>query len=111
MKILAIIPARGGSQRLKNKNILPLCGKPLVAYTIESAQKSGLFDKVILSTDSEKIANIGKNFLKISKKCHKIKHSFERFHGDLSKYISYYFSVGLNILIEKFKKQIKLPKK
>ncbi|MEA2112488.1 MAG: acylneuraminate cytidylyltransferase family protein [Patescibacteria group bacterium] len=61
MKKLAIIPARGGSKRLKNKNRLLLSGKPLVVYTIESAIKSKLFDKIILSTDDEKIAKIGKD--------------------------------------------------
>jgi len=55
---LAIIPARGGSKGLKNKNILPLKGKPLIAYTIETALESVIFDKVIVSTDSKKIANI-----------------------------------------------------
>jgi len=59
MKKLAIIPARGGSKRLKKKNVLPLGGKPLVAYTIEAAQKSNIFDKILLSTDDTEIANVG----------------------------------------------------
>lgn len=52
MTRVAIIPARSGSKGLKNKNILNLCGKPLIAYSIEAALKSNLFDKVIVSTDS-----------------------------------------------------------
>lgn len=52
MTRVAIIPARSGSKGLKNKNILNLCGKPLIAYSIEAAIKSNLFDKVIVSTDS-----------------------------------------------------------
>jgi len=58
---LAVIPARGGSKRLRNKNILPLAGKPIVVYTIEAALKSQLFNKILLSTDSESIASIGKS--------------------------------------------------
>ena len=57
---LAIIPARGGSKRLPRKNILDLCGKPLIAYTIEAALKSKYIDKVIVSSDDEEILNISK---------------------------------------------------
>ena len=57
-KVLAIIPARGGSKRLPGKNILPLAGKPLIAWTIESAINSGLFDKVIVNTDDNEIAKV-----------------------------------------------------
>lgn len=49
---IAIIPARSGSKGLKDKNIIDLCGKPLIAYSIEAAKESGWFDKVIVSTDS-----------------------------------------------------------
>jgi CMP-N,N'-diacetyllegionaminic acid synthase len=59
---LAIIPARGGSKRLPRKNILDLCGKPLIAYTIEAALKSKYIDKVIVSSDDEEILNISSNF-------------------------------------------------
>lgn len=59
---LAIIPARGGSKRLSRKNILDLCGKPLIAYTIEAALKSKYIDKVIVSSDDEEILNISSNF-------------------------------------------------
>lgn len=59
MKVLGVIPARGGSKGVKNKNIKPLAGKPLIAYTIEAANKSDL-DKVIVSTDSEDIAEVAK---------------------------------------------------
>ncbi|EJB4141353.1 acylneuraminate cytidylyltransferase, partial [Escherichia coli] len=51
-KKIAIIPARSGSKGLPNKNILMLFDKPLIAYTIEAAIKSELFEKVIVSTDS-----------------------------------------------------------
>lgn len=62
MNKIAIIPARSGSKGLKDKNIIDVCGKPLLAYSIEAALTSGVFDKVILSTDSEKYARIGKSF-------------------------------------------------
>lgn len=55
---IAIIPARGGSKRIPRKNIKIFHGKPLIAYSIEVALKSKLFDKVIVSTDDEEIANI-----------------------------------------------------
>ena len=55
---VAIIPCRGGSKRVPGKNIRPLNGKPLIAYAIESAIKSAIFDTVIVSTDSEEIAEI-----------------------------------------------------
>ena len=48
MKILGVITARGGSKGIPGKNIKNLCGKPLIAYTIEAAQKSGIFDRIIL---------------------------------------------------------------
>jgi len=58
--VLAIIPARGGSKGLPGKNIKELCGKPLIAWTIDQALKSKYVDKVVVSTDSEKIAKIAK---------------------------------------------------
>lgn len=58
MKRIAIIPARSGSKGLKDKNIIDLCGKPLIAYSIEAALETGLFDHVIVSTDSEHYAEI-----------------------------------------------------
>ena len=61
MKLLAIIPARGGSKGVPNKNIKSLGGKPLLWYTFESARISGLFNEIVLSTDSEEIAEIGKS--------------------------------------------------
>ncbi len=62
MKKIAIIPARSGSKGLKNKNILPICDKPMLAYTIEAATKSNLFDRVILSTDSVEYKRIGEDY-------------------------------------------------
>jgi N-acylneuraminate cytidylyltransferase len=58
MTSLAIVPARGGSKRIKEKNIADFCGKPLMAYSIEAAQQSNLFSLIHVSTDSEKIRNI-----------------------------------------------------
>ena len=62
MKILAIIPARGGSKEIKNKNIINFCGKPLIHWTISAALDSKLIDKIIVSTDSKKIMGITKNY-------------------------------------------------
>jgi N-acylneuraminate cytidylyltransferase/CMP-N,N'-diacetyllegionaminic acid synthase len=56
--VLAIIPARGGSKGLPGKNILPLGGKPLIAWTIEAARQSRFVDRVIVSTDSPNIAEV-----------------------------------------------------
>ena len=58
MKRIAVIPARSGSKGLKDKNIKELNGKPLIAYSIECANNSGMFDKVFVSTDSQKYADI-----------------------------------------------------
>jgi pseudaminic acid cytidylyltransferase len=61
MKI-AIIPARGGSKRIPRKNVRPFAGKPLIAYSIEAARNSGLFDRVIVTTDDEEIAAIARQY-------------------------------------------------
>ena len=61
-KVLCTICARGGSKGVKNKNIKFLHGKPLIAYTIEQAQASGLFEHIVISTDSDEIANISKEY-------------------------------------------------
>ena len=55
---LAIIPARGGSKRIPRKNIRTFCGKPMIAWSIDAALKSGCFDEVIVSTDDGEIASI-----------------------------------------------------
>lgn len=59
-KVVALIPARGGSKGIKNKNIIPLNGRPLIDYTIREAQESCYIDEVIVTTDSEKIAEISR---------------------------------------------------
>lgn len=59
---LCIIPARGGSKRIPRKNIRDFFGKPIIAYSIEIALKSNLFDEVIVSTNDEEIAEISKNY-------------------------------------------------
>lgn len=58
MSSIAIIPARGGSKRIPGKNIKYFCGKPIIQYSIERARASGLFKEVIVSTDSQEIADI-----------------------------------------------------
>ena len=62
MKNLAIIPARKGSKGIKDKNIKLLNGRPLMAYTIQAALESGLFEQVVVSTDSEEYAEIARKF-------------------------------------------------
>ena len=59
---LAIIPARGGSVRIPGKNTKPFFGKPIIAYSIETAQKSGLFDMIVVSTDCSAIADVAKQY-------------------------------------------------
>jgi N-acylneuraminate cytidylyltransferase len=55
---LALIPARAGSQRVTHKNIRPLAGHPLLAYTISAARASGIFSRIVVSTDSERIRQV-----------------------------------------------------
>ncbi|MDB4533240.1 pseudaminic acid cytidylyltransferase [Vicingaceae bacterium] len=62
MSKLAIIPARGGSKRIPRKNIKSFLGKPIIAYSIEMAIKSGTFDEVMVSTDDEEIAEIAREY-------------------------------------------------
>ncbi|NCD13173.1 MAG: pseudaminic acid cytidylyltransferase [Epsilonproteobacteria bacterium] len=59
---IAIIPARGGSKRIPRKNIKIFWGKPIIAYSIETAHQSGLFDKIIVSTDDEAIADVARSY-------------------------------------------------
>lgn len=59
---IAIIPARGGSKRIPRKNIKDFCGKPMIAYSIEAAKKSGCFERIIVSTDDSEIATIAKKY-------------------------------------------------
>lgn len=61
MKIVIVIPARGGSKGLANKNIMPLLGKPLIGYTIDAAKKSVLADKIVVSTEDADIAACAKS--------------------------------------------------
>jgi len=62
MSNIAVIPARGGSKRIPNKNIKLFCGKPIIAYSIEAALQSGVFEAVIVSTDCDKIADIARQY-------------------------------------------------
>jgi len=59
---VAIIPARGGSKRIPRKNIKDFCGQPMISYSIHAASASGLFDRIIVSTDDEEIAQIARTF-------------------------------------------------
>jgi CMP-N-acetylneuraminic acid synthetase len=60
--VVAIIPARGGSKRIPKKNIIDFNGKPLLAWTIEAARETKLFHKIVVSTDSEEIAEVAKHY-------------------------------------------------
>jgi N-acylneuraminate cytidylyltransferase len=81
MSILAIIPARGGSVGLKNKNMYPLNGRPLLFYTLDAAKKAKLIDRIIVSSDSEKILNFSKkNLVEVIKRPKKISGSKSRTH-------------------------------
>lgn len=62
MSAIAIIPARGGSKRIPRKNVRPFCGKPMIAWSIDAARQSSLFDAVIVSTDDEEVAAVAESF-------------------------------------------------
>lgn len=59
---IAIIPARGGSKRIPRKNIRPFAGLPMIAHAIQSAQKAAVFDKIVISTDDDEIADIARTY-------------------------------------------------
>jgi pseudaminic acid cytidylyltransferase len=59
---IAVIPARGGSKRIPGKNLRALSGKPLIAYTIDAARQSGLFERIVVSTDSVEIAEVARRY-------------------------------------------------
>lgn len=59
---IAIIPARGGSKRIPHKNVVDFCGKPMIAWTIEAARESGLFHRILVSTDDDNIAEVSKKW-------------------------------------------------
>ena len=61
-KIICIIPARSGSKRIKNKNILKFFGIPFLVRTIKTAKSSQIFEKIIVSSNSKKILNLGKKY-------------------------------------------------
>lgn len=62
MNNLCVIPARGGSKRISRKNVKDFLGKPIIAYSIEAAQQTGLFDDIMVSTDDEEIARTSENY-------------------------------------------------
>lgn len=59
---VAVIPARGGSKRITRKNIKDFCGRPMIAWSILAAQQSGLFERIIVSTDDEEVAEVGREW-------------------------------------------------
>ena len=61
MKKVAIIPARGGSKRIPRKNIKPFMGRPMIGYSIQAAIDCGLFDRIIVSTDDDEIAEVSRS--------------------------------------------------
>jgi N-acylneuraminate cytidylyltransferase len=61
-RAVALIPARAGSKRVRNKNIRPLCGHPMLAYSIRAAIDSGVFDAIICATDSEQYADVARHY-------------------------------------------------
>lgn len=79
LNILAIIPARGGSKAIPLKNLYKLNEKPLIQYTIETALSSGIFDKIIVSSDNKKILKFAQKFKKIS-----LHNRPKKYSGDLS---------------------------
>ena len=60
--VVALIPARSGSERVRDKNIRPLAGHPLLAYAIAAARDAGVFDRIVCSTDSGKIAEVAQRY-------------------------------------------------
>jgi CMP-N-acetylneuraminic acid synthetase len=62
VRAVALVPARGGSQRVPGKNVLPLAGHPLIAYTLAAARDSGVFTEVVVSTDSPAIADVARRY-------------------------------------------------
>jgi N-acylneuraminate cytidylyltransferase len=96
MKNLAIIPARGGSKRIPRKNIKDFLGKPIIAYSIEAALKSGLFEEVMVSTDVEEIAKISVKygatvpFYRSPETSNDIATTFEVLHEVISEYKNHF---------------------
>ena len=60
MSAVCIIPARGGSKRIPGKNIKPFCGRPMLAYSVQAAQQSGCFERIVVSTDNDEIAAVAR---------------------------------------------------
>jgi pseudaminic acid cytidylyltransferase len=92
MNTLAIIPARGGSKRIPRKNIRLFRGRPIIAYPIEAALKSGCFDEVMVSTDDEEIADVARAcgatvpFMRSAKNADDYAGSEEVFHEVILRY-------------------------
>jgi len=123
---ICLIPARKNSKRIKNKNILNFFGKPMIAYAIEAAKKSNLFDKIVVSTDSVKISKIANQYgaetpfirpKKISndfaKDADVINHFLEFYKSKKIKisYLCYLYPVNPLLKVSTLKKCIQLLKK
>mgnify|MGYP000096529628 FL=1 len=94
-RILAVIPARGGSKSVLNKNIKELSGKPLICYTIELSKKIKAFDKVVVSTDSEDIAKISRaSGVDVVARPEKLSTDISRTEDALLNVLKYYDSIG-----------------
>lgn len=62
MAVVAVIPARGGSKRIPGKNIRPFAGRPMIAYSIAAAQAAGVFSRIVVSTDDERVAEVARSW-------------------------------------------------
>lgn len=98
MSNICIIPARGGSKRIPKKNIKNFLGKPIIAYSIEAAIKSELFDEVMVSTDNKEIANIAESYGASIPfmRSHKNSNDFSTTADVLSEVIETYKNMGKN---------------
>ena len=123
---IAIIPAREGSKRIKHKNIKSFLGKPIISYSIKCAKESKIFDRIIVSSDSEKIIKIAKKFgaetpftrpKNISKDSSStidvIKHAIKwlQENGNKPKFICCIYATSPLMLPEDLKKSLKIIKK
>ena len=92
MKKICIIPARGGSKRIERKNIRPFFGKPIIAYSIEAAIQSELFDEVMVSTDDDEIAQTARHcgaavpFMRSAKAADDLATTFDVIHEVIAQY-------------------------
>ena len=96
---ICVIPARSGSKRIPKKNIKNFCGKPIIAYSIEAAINCNLFDRIIVSTDSDEIAKIGNKYGAETPfiRPEKLSDDFTHTHEVIGHTVSYLEKKGYNI--------------